>query len=118
MALGGDPTLDRRSLYREAMRIVALLQERGTSQLPAAAAPRQSALDEEKFLWELSHFYEHFVLGYRRARPVSREEELFRAFFAWLAKSLDGVPRVLCHRDFQARILMVTPRGLRVIDYQ
>jgi aminoglycoside/choline kinase family phosphotransferase len=118
MALRGNQALDRGSLYREAIRIVALLQERGTSQLPPEAAPRQSALDEEKFVWELDHFYEHFVLGYRRARPGSGEEALFRAFFTWLAKYLDGVPRVLCHRDFQARNLMVTPRGLRVIDYQ
>jgi aminoglycoside/choline kinase family phosphotransferase len=118
MALRSGSTLDRSTLYHEAIRIIVLLQDRGTRELPPEAPARQSALDEEKFLWELNHFYEHFVVGYRGARPISGDEALFRAFFAWLAKSLDGVPRVLCHRDFQARNLMVTAQGLRVIDYQ
>jgi len=117
-ALLEDPSIDRVPLYREAIDIIVLLQVRGTRELPQDAAPRQSALDEEKFLWELAHFYEHFVLGYRGARPAPEEEALFRSFFRWLSASLDRSDRVLCHRDFQSRNLMVTPGGLRVIDYQ
>jgi len=75
-------------------------------------------MDGEKLLWELGHFYEHFVLGFRQAHPAPEEEKLFLAFFGWLAASLDRVPRVYCHRDFQSRNLMLTPAGLRVIDYQ
>ena len=118
MALDRDPSLDRAALYQEAIRIIALLQERGTRDLPLGAVARLSALDEAKFLWELEHFYEHFVLGYRQARPATQERLLFSSFFGWLAASLDGVPRYLCHRDFQSRNLMLTPAGLRVIDYQ
>ena len=33
-------------------------------------------------------------------------------------RALDGAPRVVMHRDFQSRNLMVTPSGLAVIDYQ
>ncbi|HMC82080.1 MAG TPA: phosphotransferase [Candidatus Polarisedimenticolia bacterium] len=117
-ALLGDPSLERIPLYREAIDIIVLLQVRGTRELAEGAAPRQSALDEERFLWELDHFYKHFVLGYRAARPAPEEEALFRSFFRWLSASLDCPDRVLCHRDFQSRNLMVTPGGLRVIDYQ
>lgn len=117
-ALASHPTLDRAALYQEAIRIIVVMQEKGTRTLPADAVARQSALDGEKFAWELGHFYEHFVLGFRAAHPAPEEERLFHAFFAWLAASLDGVPRVLCHRDFQSRNLMLTPGGLRVIDYQ
>jgi N-acetylmuramate 1-kinase len=118
MALDRNPSIDRTALYQEAIQIIALLQERGTRDLPSGAFARQSALDEAKFLWELEHFYEHFVLGYRQARPATEEKLLFSSFFRWLAASLDSVPRTLCHRDFQSRNLMLTPGGLRVIDYQ
>ncbi len=118
MALDRNPSIDRTVLYQEAIQIIALLQERGTRDLPSGAVARQSALDEAKFLWELEHFYEHFVLGHRQARPAPEEKLLFSSFFCWLAASLDPAPRYLCHRDFQSRNLMLTPGGLRVIDYQ
>jgi aminoglycoside/choline kinase family phosphotransferase len=118
IALDQDPALDRTPLYQEAIRLIVILQERGTRELPDGAVARQSALDEAKFLWELEHTYEHFILGYRQARPAPEEEQLFSSFFRWLAASLGSAPRVLCHRDFQSRNLMLTPAGLRVIDYQ
>ncbi len=117
-ALLSDPSRDRRALYREAIDIILLLQEKGTRQLPPEAVARSWALDEAKFLWELEHFYTHFVLGYRGARVDADEEGLFRSFFGWLAASLGRAERVLCHRDFQSRNLMLTSGGLRVIDYQ
>ncbi len=118
MALLEDPELDRRPLYREAIDLIVLLQEEGTRDLPADAAARQAALDEEKFLWELGHFYKHFLLGHRGARPTPEEESLLQHFFGWLSTSLHRAERVLCHRDFQSRNLMMTPSGLKVIDYQ
>ena len=117
-ALLADPSLDRRALYLEAIDIILLIQDRGTRDLPPGAVARSWALDGKKFLWELEHFYTHFILGYRGARPDPEEEALFRSFFGWLSASLDRAERVLCHRDFQSRNLMHTPRGLRVIDYQ
>ncbi len=117
-ALLTDPALDRRALYREAIDIIVLLQGKGTRDLPEGAVARGWALDEARFLWELDHFYKHFVHGYRRARPDASEESLFRGFFGWLSLSLDRTDRVLCHRDFQSRNLMLTAGGLRVIDYQ
>ena len=116
-ALRADPSLDRTRLYREAIDLIVLLQTRGTRELPDSPASR-TALDEARFLFELDHFYRHFILGYRRAGPAPEEAAAFRSFFGWLAASLEGVSRVLCHRDFQSRNLMLTAAGLQVIDYQ
>jgi aminoglycoside/choline kinase family phosphotransferase len=117
-ALDADPSRDRLPFYRQAVEILVLLQERGTRELPAGSPCRRTALDEEKLLWELDHFFKHFVLGYRGSRPSRGEEAILRSFFGWLSASLDRAERVLCHRDFQSRNLMVTPAGLKVIDYQ
>jgi aminoglycoside/choline kinase family phosphotransferase len=110
--------VDRAPLYREAIDFLVLLQDRGTRDLPAESPARKTVLNEEKFLWELGQFHRHFLLGYRGARLHPLEEELFQQFYGWLCASLESVERVLCHRDFQSRNLMVTPHGLRVIDYQ
>ena len=117
-AMLADPAYDRASRYQEAIDVIALLQDRGTRRLPASAAARKSALDEAKLLAELEHFYRHFVLGYRGAHPSADEAAQLASFFGYLAYALDQAPRVLCHRDFQSRNLMITPDGLKVIDYQ
>jgi hypothetical protein len=117
-ALLNDASIDRRPFYRQAIDIILLLQGKGTVELPPDAVARQSAMDEEKLLWELNHFFRYFVKGFRGAHPEVTEEAAFQSFFQWLSGSLRGSQRVLCHRDFQSRNLMVTPGGLRVIDYQ
>ena len=117
-SLNGNPSVDRIPLYREAIDFLVLLQDRGTRELPAESPARKTILNEEKFLWELRQFHRHFLLGYRGARLHPLEEELLQQFYGWLCASLESVERVLCHRDYQSRNLMVTPSGLRVIDYQ
>jgi hypothetical protein len=77
------------------------------------------ALDSERFLFELEHFHTHFVAGLRGLQPEAADETLLRAFYADLAERAGALPRAFCHRDFQARNLMVRKNGrLGVIDFQ
>jgi aminoglycoside/choline kinase family phosphotransferase len=79
----------------------------------------RNALDRDRFLFELEHFHTHYVLGLRALRPDAADEALLRAFYADLAERAGALPRAYCHRDFQARNLMVRKDGrLGLIDFQ
>ncbi|HQZ96842.1 MAG TPA: phosphotransferase [Pyrinomonadaceae bacterium] len=75
--------------------------------------------DEEKLLWELNFFKEHYFQTFRRS-PLSPEDDAaLTAEFEELATELESYATVLCHRDFHAANLMIDQRGrMRIIDHQ
>jgi hypothetical protein len=107
----------RADFYREALADVARLQgeaARGSQK----ASCFESAFDLEKLSWELHYFLKHFVEGLR-GRDLTAEDR------ATLAEAVHGLcaemaawPRVLCHRDFHSRNLMVHAGRLHWIDFQ
>jgi hypothetical protein len=124
---GGSKTASRPEktrLYRQACDIIVLLQRRGAAALRQDDFAAHHALDRERFRFELDHFHQHFVIGWRVRCPSSGDERLLRSFYDFLAESCHRLPRVYCHRDFQSRNLMVTGTGrtggrrLRLIDFQ
>jgi aminoglycoside/choline kinase family phosphotransferase len=78
-----------------------------------------SDYDRSLLAEELSRFPVWFVqelLGYR---PDAAEQALFDAFFTQLIESALEQPRVMVHRDFHSRNLMLhKDGGLAVIDFQ
>jgi aminoglycoside/choline kinase family phosphotransferase len=96
--------------------LAAGIATRGTDALRRSDRAPGPALDEERFLFEMRFFLEHFVGGFL-ARPEV-EAELRDALFD-LARAAAAHPRVLCHRDFHSRNLMVRPDGsLAMVDIQ
>jgi aminoglycoside/choline kinase family phosphotransferase len=68
---------------------------------------------------ELSRFGEWFVRGLLGCEPDAREEAICSALFARLIDSALQQPRVLVHRDFHSRNLMLMDGdALAVIDFQ
>src|SRR5262249_1474875 len=63
-------------------------------------------------------FIKHFLEAYRGAMlsPVTREE--LRTELGRMVKELAAEPRVLCHRDYHSRNLMVRNETLHIIDFQ
>jgi len=115
VAHGGQEQV--RDRYRAAVGQLVRLQleaERG----PRAAACFQLAFDVEKLSFELNFFREHFLEGERACQISATDRgELDRAFER-LNLELAGWPRVLCHRDFHSRNLMVCGDRLVWIDFQ
>jgi hypothetical protein len=121
-ALETGPSLTegrQRELYRSAIRIIHVLQSRGTPRVHDGLHAGRDVLDRERFRFELEFFLEHLVLGLRGLRPAPADLERLRKGFDDLCGLLDTDPRVLCHRDFHSRNLMITPSGdLAVVDHQ
>ncbi len=68
---------------------------------------------------ELGRFLEWFVHGLLGYVPTAAEEAVLRDFFMQLIDSALEQPRVLVHRDFHSRNLMLVGQGgLAVIDFQ
>ena len=82
------------------------------------ALPYRLAFDVEKLTWELDFFVTHFVEGYRGAVLSPAERAALAGEWAAIAGELAAEPRVLCHRDYHSRNLMVHGGGLFIIDFQ
>jgi aminoglycoside/choline kinase family phosphotransferase len=104
--------------YRQALDILLALQH------PESVAPRASciafclAFDVEKLMSELDFFLTHMIQQLCAQRLTPADEATLRGQFWKLAAILARQPRVLTHRDYHSRNLMVRQGRLRVIDFQ
>lgn len=101
------------SRYHAALNLLVEVQYPRTP-LPAHPALGR-AFDFEKLHFEMRFFFKHFVDSFLgQAVPDAVETEL-TALCHWL----DARPRVLCHRDYHVRNVMIAPNGeLGWIDFQ
>ena len=106
---------ERRHWLQVALDYLVVIQNRGSAALTPQMEAFGLAFDDEKLNWELSFFVKHYLRSYRKLKidlnGLSRE---FRAISAELA----AAPRVLCHRDYHVRNLMLWEDELYVIDFQ
>ncbi len=109
---------EKKSLYREALSILNLLQKRGEELRDDRYLPYGLAFDEKKLFEELVFFERHFLLGFRGSTLVSADRDALETEFRAIAGELSHRPRVLCHRDYHSRNLMVLEEELAVIDFQ
>jgi N-acetylmuramate 1-kinase len=116
--LGAASVTEHAALYREAVALIHQLQQRGREHASPRYAPYTLAFDVEKLTWELDFFTRHFLEGYRGV-PLSRTEKTaLGEEWRVLAGELAGEPRVVCHRDYHSRNLMLHDGRLYVIDFQ
>ena len=116
--LGAASPSEHNALYREAVSLIAALQRRGAELASAEYVPYGIAFDVEKLTWELQFFLKHFLEGYRGAQVTPAEREAFAREFQAIAEELASEPRVLCHRDYHSRNLMLHEGRLHIIDFQ
>jgi aminoglycoside/choline kinase family phosphotransferase len=116
--LGAASPAEHAALYRQSVALIATLQQRGAELQSPDYLPYGIAFDVEKLTWELDFFTRHFVEAYRGVviPPPAREE--LRQAFAVLINELTAEPRVLCHRDYHSRNLMLHHGRLYIIDFQ
>jgi N-acetylmuramate 1-kinase len=116
--LGAASPAQHAALYRQAVTFVDTLQRRGAELASAEYVPYGIAFDVEKLTWELQFFTKHFLEAYRGSRISTASRELLAAEYAAIAEELAAEPRVLCHRDYHSRNLMLHDASLYIIDFQ
>jgi N-acetylmuramate 1-kinase len=114
----GDDTLaaflalhpeQKESLYVRAVTDLARAQG-SLATLPAASVVARRAFDEDLLLWEIQHFREWGLEARGIAVPPA-DRALFDGIAGRLARTIAGFSRVVVHRDYQSRNLMVRSNG-------
>jgi aminoglycoside/choline kinase family phosphotransferase len=116
--LPGRSRAEVEAVYREAIDLLGLLQGEGTKQLTPACVAYHAALDFEKFDWELRFFVQNYVERLMKSPLSPPEEAAFRDWLRDLARETSGQVRVLCHRDYHSRNLIVHQGRLYMFDFQ
>lgn len=116
--LGAATPSQHAALYRQAVALIATLQRRGAELESAEYLPYGIAFDVEKLTWEMDFFRKHFIEAYRGVVISAVVAEALREEFAAIVEELASEPRVLCHRDYHSRNLMLHEDRLYIIDFQ
>ena len=116
--LGTQASQAHAALYRQAVAHIVTMQTRGAALASPAHLPYGIAFDVEKLTWELDFFLKHYLAAYRDAVLPPAEFEGVRAECRTIVEELAAEPRVLCHRDYHSRNLMLSQGQLYLIDFQ
>lgn len=116
--LGSAPPSRHAALYREAVGFIHTFQVRGRDLASRDFLPYGIAFDEEKLTWELNFFIKHYLVAYRGVQFSAAEREALDGECAAIVRELAAEPRVLCHRDYHSRNLMLHAGRLVIIDFQ
>src|SRR5258705_3453473 len=116
--LGAASPGQHAALYRQAVTFVDTLQRRGAELSSSRYVPYGIAFDVEKLTWELQFFTKHFLEAYRGAQISPAAREALAVEYAAIVEELASEPRVLCHRDYHSRNLMLHEGDLYIIDFQ
>jgi N-acetylmuramate 1-kinase len=116
--LGAASPGEHAALYREAVGLIETIQRRGAELAAPGYIPYGIAFDVDKLTWELQFFVKHFLEAYRGVALTSSQRQALDGEFAEVVEELASEPRVLCHRDYHSRNLMLHDGTLYIIDFQ
>jgi aminoglycoside/choline kinase family phosphotransferase len=112
------PAPDARRAYATAIELIVKIQEATEKALGAGSICSHLAFDEAKLRWELGFFFANYFNRYLRVKLDAETANRAQADFKQLCSELASRPRVLTHRDYHARNLMMLADEMFIIDYQ
>ena len=116
--LGAATPAEHAALYRRSVALIDTLQKRGAELESPEYVPYGIAFDVEKLTWEMDFFTKHFLEAYRGVTLTDEQRSALRDELAGMIQELAAEPRVLCHRDYHSRNLMLCESELYIIDFQ
>ena len=107
---------EARELVERAVKLAARVAVDGSAAIARSDRRLRPVLDAHCFRFEMDFFIKHYVRGLlRRERAPQGLREALHA----LAEAAAAGPRVLCHRDYHSRNLMLLENGeLAMVDIQ
>jgi len=76
------------------------------------------AFDSEKLMFEVDFTIKHLVDGLFERELDKKRKESIRKYFEEIVTSLSQQDRVLTHRDFHSRNIMIKNEKIKLIDFQ
>lgn len=124
----GDLTLERKfwessnfdhswPFYQKSIEQIVYIH-RDATQLKENSVCKTTMFDTAKFMWEMNYAKEHLLQGLLKIKfDESLKNELDRTFLHF-CELLHNEPKVICHRDYHSRNLMIKLDKVCVIDFQ
>jgi aminoglycoside/choline kinase family phosphotransferase len=116
--LGAASPAETAALYRQAVTFIEALQRRGRELQSHEYTPYAIRFDVEKLTWELQFFTRHFLEAYRGIALDAAASAALSDEYRSIVEELASEARVLCHRDYHSRNLMLHQGSLYIIDFQ
>ena len=112
------PPAETREAYRRAIRMIVRIQEATPGLAGRESICSSLAFDEMKLKWELGFFFANYFNRYLGMKLDGETNKAVQQEFKTLCSDLSSRPRVLVHRDYHARNLMMHGDEMFIIDHQ
>jgi aminoglycoside/choline kinase family phosphotransferase len=104
--------------YRQAVRMIVSIQAATADAIDSKSICSCLAFDKMKLRWELGFFFANYFNRYLGMKIDAETNQGIQREFNSLCSELSDRPRVLVHRDYHARNLMMLDGQLFIIDHQ
>lgn len=124
----GDLTLERKfwessqqekswPYYQKALDEIIKIHTTATN-LNSKTIAKEIMFDTAKFLWEMNYAKQHLIEGLLGVQLTDLQKTELEKIFTDFCEKLHQEPKVICHRDYHSRNLMLKLNKMYVIDFQ
>lgn len=124
----GDLTLERKfwesaqqetswPFYQKALDEIIKIHTTATK-LSHKTTAKEIQFDTAKFMWEMNYAKEHLLEGVLKITMSESQKIDLEKVFTDFCEKLHHEPKVICHRDYHSRNLMLKLNQMYVIDFQ
>lgn len=125
----GDLTLERKfwenqnqehslPFYQEAIDQLVKIHYNASYDRATHCVAFDISFDTAKLLWEMNYGREHLLEGLCKIRFSEKSLKELEATFFQICQTLDAEPKLIAHRDFHSRNVMLKHGKARIIDFQ
>lgn len=108
-----------RLLYEKSIDEMVRLQVEGTKKIDESCIAYHQRFNVELLVWEFDHYLEYGVEVRENRQMDPADKAAVRAIFEAVAREIESQPRMLTHRDFHSRNVMIHGDDkIGLIDFQ